>query len=730
MAEPKRPRRIPFVQQLSATDCGPACLAMLLGYHGKDVTLDEVRRATGSDRDGTNALAILEAGRWFGLRGRGVRLEMGDLEFLEPGAILHWEFSHFVVFEKVAKGGVEIVDPAMGRRRVTMQQFGRSFTGVALLIEPSEDFEPARRRSRGTWRHHRRLLESSGLLARVVTTSVLIQILSLALPLLIGLVVDRVVPHGDYHLLAVLGAGLVMVVVFRFLASAVRAYLLLGLQTHLDRQMTLDFMDHLVSLPFSFFHLRPAGDLMMRLNSNSTVREILTSSAVSGLLDGGLVSVYMVLLLATSPTLGLLALVLALVRLAIFFATRRRYRELTSESLEAQSRAQSYEVEIMAGIETLKSSGLEHRAVDHWTHLFVDLMNVSIKRGRLSAIIDSALDALAVASPLVLLGYGATLVMDGTISLGTMLAMNALAGGFLVPLSGLVSTALRLQLLGSYLERINEVFDTPPEQDRTAVVRASSVKGGIRLEQVSFRYGPQSPDVVTDVSIEVRPRQHIAIVGRSGSGKSTLAKLILGLYAPTQGRILYDGVDLAGLEARSVRRQLGIVPQHPYLFGTTIRANIALADPDLSLEQVMQAARLAGIHDDIAAMPLGYETLLVDAGASLAGGQRQRIALARALVQQPAVLLVDEATSALDAITETQIHRNLASLPCTRVVIAHRLSTIAHADLILVMEGGRVVESGSHEQLMSLQARYAELVAAQIASGGIVGNLPRVCVTT
>ncbi len=707
-------RTIPLVRQLAATDCGAACLAMTLAYHGREVTLEQVRRVAGAGRDGATALALLEAAREFGMRGRGIRLEIEDLELLPGGSILHWEFGHFVVFDSVRSGAVEIVDPARGRRRVSLDRFRRSFTGVALELEPGEGFQRGRRARKAAWRYLVPILEQSPLVSRALVTSVLIQVLSLALPLLTGLIVDRVVPRGDHHLLAVLAAGLSMVVAFRLLASMLRAHLLLSLQAHLDVRMTLDFLDHLVDLPYGFFQQRAAGDLMMRLNSNTTVREILTSTAVSGLLDGALVTVYLVLLFAASPSMGLLALGLGLVRIAVFLLTRGRYRDLTSESLEAQARSQNYEVQLMAGMETLKASGAEHRAVEHWTHLFVDVMNVSLKRGRLGALVDSALDALALASPLLILCHGTMLVMGGDVSLGTMLAMNALAAGFLVPLSALVSIALRLQLLESYLERINEVLDTAGEQAGRETARAEALSGAIALEKVSFRYSPAGPDVVRDVSVEFPPGRHVAIVGRSGSGKSTIAKLILGLYQPTAGRILYDGADLAGLECRSVRRQLGIVPQHPYLFGTTIRANIALADPATPLERVTEAAKLAMIHDDIMAMPMKYESILVDGGASLAGGQRQRVALARALAQQPAILVLDEATSALDAITEAQVHRNLAALPCTRIVIANRLSTVVHADLILVMEDGRVVESGSHEQLMARDGTYVALISAQI----------------
>jgi ABC-type bacteriocin/lantibiotic exporter with double-glycine peptidase domain len=295
-----------------------------------------------------------------------------------------------------------------------------------------------------------------------------------------------------------------------------------------------------------------------------------------------------------------------------------------------------------------------------------------------------------------------------------MLAMNALAAGFLTPLSTLITTAFQFQLLGSYMDRLEDVLETPREQDPAAVKPAPRLKGGIRLEGVGFRYGPMAPMAVRDVTVDIPPGRFVALVGRSGAGKSTLASLLVGLYAPTEGRILFDGLDLNELELRSVRRQVGVVPQHPYLFGTSIRANITLSDPTLPLSRAVEAAKLAHIHDDIVVMPMGYETIMADGGASLSGGQRQRLALARALVHRPAILLLDEATSALDTKTERAIQQELAALRTTRIVIAHRLSTIRDADLILVMDEGRVVEQGRHDELLALGGVYAGLVAAQM----------------
>lgn len=709
----RRPRRVPFVRQMEATDCGAACLSMVLAYYGRSTPLEEARIAIGGTSRGATALGIVRGAEQLGLHARGVRLELTDLHFLPAGSVLHWDFNHFVVLDRVRRGSVDLVDPAYGRRSIPLDSLTKHFTGVAIAFEPTESFVPTPPGRSKIWRYLGKLFAQPALVSRIIVTSLALRVLALALPILTGVVVDRVVPRGDYQLLNIVSAGIGFVLAAQLLATLIRAHFLIELRTRLDTRMTTSFVSHLLSLPYGYFNRRSAGDLLLRVSSNTQIRDLLTSSLLSTLLDGTLAVSYLAMLFVVSNKLALLAGATAMIQLLVLVVSRHRYAHLASRDLESQAKAQSYLAQMLVGIETLKSAGAEDRALEQWANLYVDQLNVSLSRGRTSAVVDSLNSLLQTAAPLVLLGAGTLLVLDGTLSLGTMLAATALAAGFLTPIAKLMQSALQLQMLGSYVERIDDVLAAEPEQRPTSVMLPPRLSGAIELDHVSYRYGKNEPLVVREVTLQIPAGATVAIVGRSGSGKSTLAGILLGLHRPTQGRVIYDGYDLKELDHKLMRRQLGVVPQNPHVFAGTIRSNISLTDPTMPLDRVVAAAQRARIDGDIRAMPMGYETFVADGGATLSGGQRQRIALARALVHDPAVLLLDEATSSLDATTERDVMKNLSGLRATRIIIAHRLSTIVRADQIIVMQDGRIIEIGSHSELVRRAGAYAALVSDQ-----------------
>jgi len=675
-----------------------------------------MHEATGTGRDGVDALRLAEAASSYGLRARGVATELDDLRVLPRGTVLHWGAAHFVVLDSASRRGVTVVDPAAGRYRIGWQAVDDLYSGVAIMLEPTDTFAAGGRRVPGALHHARRMLVHSSGIGKVLATSVVVRLMVLAVPVLTGVIVDRVVPANDSHLLKVLAAVMVALIGYSMVATFLRAHLLLRLRSRLDVNLTLGFLEHLVDLPYAFFLKRSSGDLMMRLRSNATVREILTSGTIAALLDGVLATLYLVAIFVLSPLLGFLVTVLAAAQVTVLLLARRRNIHLMGESLATEAKSQSYAYEMFSAVETLKAAGAERRAVSHWTNLFVAELNVSLRRGRLSAAVETAMHGMALLSPIAVLLVGAHLVGSGQLSLGTMLALAALSTAFLEPLATLVATALQVQLLGSYLARLDDVLSTPTETAGRELRHAPQLNGAVRAEQLTFQYTSHGPPAIDRVDLEVSPGQVLAIVGRSGSGKSTLGRLLLGLYQPSSGRVVLDGIDLASLHPRSVRSQIGVVTQDPYIFGLSIRDNLALGDPGLAMDRLQTAAELACVADDIDAMPMGWDTPLVDAGASLSGGQRQRLALARALAPQPRILLLDEATSNLDTVTEAKVHANIAQLGCTVIMIAHRLATVIDADRIVVMDAGRVVEVGCHRELLAASGHYAQLVAGQLVS--------------
>ncbi|MEZ4560980.1 MAG: peptidase domain-containing ABC transporter [Caldilineaceae bacterium] len=712
-------KRVPVLLQMTPTECGAACLAMVLTYYGRETTINECRRVLQSGRDGLTARVIAQGARSMGLDVRAFSMAPDALAEVPLPAIVHWNFDHFLVVERWSPQQVHVVDPAMGRRRLTSDEFSAGFTGVVLTMAPGAAFQPGRSPDKLSWRvYFRDLIQAPGakrVLAQILAASALLQVLGLIFPLFTMVLVDHILPAQAASMLTILGVGMVILVLAQVVLGYLRDALALYLEVRLDTQMMLGFFAHVLNLPFRFFQERSSGDLLMRLGSISVIREVLTGETVAALLDGAMALFYLVVLLIWEPIFGLLALLFGGLQALVLLASSRRLYELTERDLAAQAESQSYLVEALAGVGTLKATASEDRALGNWSNLFIKQLNVSIRRSHLGNLIDTGQDLIGTLAPIVLLWLGGMWVLNGAMTLGVMLAVVTLATSFLDPLSSLVATAQGLHLLGANLDRIADVLKSAPEQDEDAVSPAPTLTGALEVRDVSFRYHATAPWALRDVAFRVRPGQKIAVVGRTGSGKSTLGLLLLGLYRPDEGDILYDCHSLATMELRSLRRQIGVVLQEPALFSGSIRQNIALHDPQVTTAQIEAAARLAAIHDEIIALPMGYETIIAEGGTDLSGGQRQRICLARALVQRPAVLLLDEATSDLDAVTESMVDRNLNDLVCTRIVIAHRLSTVRNADLILMLDDGFIVEQGTHDELLALGTAYADLVRDQEA---------------
>lgn len=713
-------RRVPVLLQMNEVECGAACLAMVLSYFGRKTRVDELRTLLGVSRDGVTAQAIAREARNFGLQVRAFSVEPEDMPHIPLPAILHWGFNHFVVLERWSSQGAEVVDPGLGRIRLTPAAFDEAFTGVVMTFAPGMDFMPRRSAERRSWVAYfaNVLLEHPGILVQILGASLLVQLLALAGPIFTQVLIDEVLPAQNLSTLTLLGIGVIILTAAHALVGFVRSVLLLNLQVRLDARLMTGFMEHLLRLPFPFFQQRSSGDLLMRLRSNSYLRDTITGESFSLVLDSVLVLTYLGYLLWQARLIAFIVIGFGLLQVLVLLGTTAYQRQLVAETLATEADEQGYLVEALKGAATLKATGAEARAFGTWENLFYRALNSTTRKNFVSAVIGEGRWFLSALAPVVLLWVGIAQVMAGALSLGEMLALNSVALLFLSPLSSLVRSTQRLQLAGAHLDRIADVLETAPEQAIAAQTAAApldprQLQGNIELHNVSFRYHADAPYVLRDISLTIRAGQKVAIVGRSGSGKSTLGYLLLRLYRPTAGEICYDGVEAEQFDVRELRQQFGVVLQDPFLFSGSIRQNIALHAPDVGMDRVREVARMAAIAEDIDEMSMGYETYIAEDASTVSGGQRQRLALARALAPGPAILLLDEATSHLDPLTEQQLDANLNALHSTRIVIAHRLSTVRNADLIVVLDQGRMVECGTHEALLGMGGRYAALVAAQ-----------------
>ena len=708
-------KKVPLIRQMTSIECGAACLSMILKYFGHNLSVIECRKEMGVGRDGASALGIAKAARRFGLNVNAYSIDTENLKYIKLPAIIHWNFNHFVVLECSAPKAFEIVDPAIGRYHVNKEEFNKSFTGVVITFEPNVDFAPSKGKSRFSGYRYlfKYLSKHLNLVFQIVTTSILIQIVGLALPLFTKIVIDSILPVQSLPLLAIFGSGMIILMLGQIVSSYLRSATLIYLQVSMDAKMMLDLFEHLLSLPLDFFQRRSSGDLIMRMGSSSAIREVLTGQTLSIILDGSLVIFYLIVILFQSPLLALVAFSIGLIQILIFALTTTKMQALVQSDILAQAESQSYLVESLSRIGFLKASGKESYIKDEWSNLFLKQLKTSFDKNHLSILLDASTTAVRILSPLILIWLGTYLVIEQKISLGTMLALNAFALAFLNPLSSLVASIQRLQLVRTHLERIEDIFEAKPEQDLSTVTKSVVLSGSIDINNLSFRYSSDAPFVLKNISLSIKHGQKIAIVGGTGSGKSTLSKLMLGLYRPTEGEILYNNIDLQNTNYQEIRNQIGIVLQETLLFSGSIRKNITFGNSIASFDHIIEASRKSEIHEEIMNMPMGYETMISEGNAGLSGGQNQRIALARAILGKPSVLILDEATSHLDVVTESRVDKNLSEMFCTRIIIAHRLSTIMNADLIFVLSKGEIIEQGTHSDLVKLNGSYAKLIKFQ-----------------
>ena len=713
--------RVPTVLQMEAVECGAASLTMILRYFGKYVPLDQVRIACGVSRDGSKASNILKAARQYGLEGKGFRKEPDSLKKMPLPVIIHWNFSHFMVLEGFRKGKVYLNDPASGRRTVTEEEFNQSFTGITLTFKPTPDFRKDGKKPGLMSSLLKRLQGSKTALLYVVLAGLAMVIPGLVIPVFARIFVDDILLAGKDSWIVPLFMGMGLTGAIRGILTWLQQYYLLKLKTKIALTSSCRFLWHILKLPAEFFAQRSAGDIASRMLSNDNVAELLSGKLATAVLNLIMIVFYFILMLYYNVVLALFGLAFALVNITYLKIVATKRKDQNSRLLKDRGMTTAIGMTGLQIIETIKATGSESDFFARWAGYQAKALNSEQELGVSSQYLAALPYLLTGINNTLVLVLGAHFIMEGQMTIGMLVAFQSLMTSFMTPVTEIVGLGAQMQEVEGEMNRLDDVLQYPaqPEnwdEEKTeaqagiSFAKGHKLAGFVELEGITFGYNLLEPPLIENFNLKLRPGSRVALVGGSGSGKSTVAKILAGIYKPWSGKILLDGYLWTDLPKTIITNSLAMVDQEIWMFEGSVRDNITLWDETISEFQLIRAAKDACIHEDITARAGGYEQLVEEGGKNFSGGQRQRLEIARALVQNPSIMILDEATSALDPLTEKRVDESIRCRGCTCVIVAHRLSTIRDCDEIIVLEKGKIAERGTHEELYKRGGLYAGLI--------------------
>lgn len=712
------------IKQHDEKDCGIACLATISKQYGLKIPISKLREVAGTDKNGTNALGLIKAAEELGFSAKAVKGDMTNFfENFPLPAIAHCiidnRFLHYVVVHKINQKEVIIADPAKGIVKYTPEEFFKIWTGVLVLLVPSSKFESGDETQGLFARFFHLLKPQKWLFFQVFISSILYTLLGIAGAFYFQLLIDDILVFNLEKSLHIISLGILLLYTFQIILDAFRNYLLLHISQKFDISLILSYYSHVLNLPMNFFSTRKVGEIISRLIDASKVRQALSGATLSIVLDTIMVIVGAIILYTQNAFLFGITLIMVPIYILIVWVFKKAYENINRREMEENAQLNAYLVESLNGVETIKAYNAEKATKDELEKRFIKFLKSIFKHGLIDNYQNSLKNYLGLAGGTVILWVGSYQVLKGNMTAGQLIAFNALLAYFLTPLQNLVNLQPMLQSAIVASQRLGEILDLETEEEKHKGKRITPqhLKGDIDIRNLDFRYGTRSL-ILKDVNLSIGQGEKVAFVGESGSGKTTLAKLLLNFYQPEKGEILINGNNLQDLDFHNLREKIAYVSQESFFFSGTIEENLSLGtDNDVTLEDIVDAAKIAKAHDFINTLPLRYSTVLEENASNLSGGQRQRLSITRAILKRPDILILDEATSNLDSITEKAISETIDDYcsGITTIIIAHRLSTIKKCDKICVIEQGHIIELGTHEELMNSKGRYFELWRNQMA---------------